>query len=83
LGHRARPNAPKTLTGEFGILKEVRCYEGRPGKIYLTVAYHSTTYVGFLFFDDQRFWKKSFEHLRRCYGMAINEIASSEIVPIE
>jgi hypothetical protein len=80
---RINAKAAKTLTGEIGILKQVRCYEDRPGKIYLTVVYHGTTYVGCLLFDDQRFWKKSFEHLRRCYGKAINEIGSSEIVSIE
>ena len=75
--------AAKTLSGEIGILKQVRCYEDRPGKIYLTVVYHGTTYVGCLLFDDQRFSKHAFEHLRHCYGRAINEIGSSEIVATE
>ena len=34
---RAHARAAKTITGEIGVLKEVRCYEDRPGRIYLTV----------------------------------------------
>ncbi len=77
---RANAKAAKTLTGEIGVLKEVRCHEDRPGRLYLTVNHDGTAYVGCLLFDDQRFCKHAFEHLQRCYGMAINEIGSSEII---
>jgi hypothetical protein len=71
---RAHARAAKTDTGEIGVLKEVRCYEDRPGRIYLTVDYDRTAYVGCLLLDDQRLCKQAFEHLR-CYGMAIQAVS--------
>ena len=76
---RAHARAVKTVTGEIGVLKEVRCYEDRPGRIYLTVDHGRTAYVGCLLFDDQRFCKYAFEHLRRCYGMDIRAVGTSEL----
>ena len=76
---RAHARAAKTITGEIGVLKEVRCYEDRPGRIYLTVDHDRTAYVGCLLFDDQRLCKHAFEHLRRCYGMAIQAVGTSEL----
>lgn len=65
--------------GETGILKQVRYYLDRPGKIYLTMDNRGVVYVGYLLFDDQVFCKHAFEHLRRCYGMAIDTIGGSEL----
>jgi hypothetical protein len=76
---RLKGKAPKTLTGEIGVLKEVRYYEDRPGRVYLTVDHNGTAYVGCLLLDDQSFCKHAFEHLRRCYGMAIEAVGSSEL----
>jgi hypothetical protein len=76
---RANAKAAKTLTGEIGVLKEVRYYEDRPGRVYLTVDHNGTAYVGSLLLDDQRFCKHAFEHLRRCYGMALDAVGSSEL----
>jgi hypothetical protein len=76
---RSNVKAAKTLTGEIGVLKGVRCYNDRPGRIYLTVAHDGTTYVGCLLFDDQSACKHAFEQLRRCYGMDIEAIGSSEL----
>ena len=76
---RAHARAAKTITGEIGVLKEARCYEDRPGRIYLTVDYDRTAYVGCLLFDDQRLCKQAFEHLQRCYGMAIQAVGTSEL----
>ena len=41
---RAHARAAKTITGEIGVLKVVRCYEDRPGRIYLTVDHYRTAY---------------------------------------
>ena len=76
---RVNAKAAKTCAGEIGILKEVRCHEDRPGRIYLTVAYNGAAYVGCLLFDDERSCQRAFEHLRRCYGMSIEAIGSSEL----
>jgi hypothetical protein len=75
----ARAKAAKKLTGEIGILKEVRYYTHRRGRIYLTTDYAGTLYVGCLVFDNHSFCEKAFEHLRRCYGMNIEAIGSSEL----
>jgi hypothetical protein len=69
------------LKGEVGILKQVRYYLDRRGRIYLTVDNHGIVYVGCLVFDNHGFCEKVFEHLRRCYGMSIDKIGSSEINP--
>ena len=42
---RAHARAAKTITGEIGVLKEVRCYEDRPGRVYLSVDHDGTTYA--------------------------------------
>ena len=76
---RAHARAAKTITGEIGVLKEVRCYEDRPGRVYLTVDHSGTAYVACVLLDDQRFCKHAFEHLRRCYGMTIEAVGSSEL----
>jgi hypothetical protein len=76
---RAHARAAKTIDGEIGVLKEVRCYEDRPGRVYLTVDHGGTAYVACVLLDDQRFCKHAFEHLRRCYGMAIQAVGSSEL----
>jgi hypothetical protein len=76
---RRHPEAPKTLAGEIGVLKEVRCHEDRPGKLYLTVDHHGTAYVGCLLLDDQSFCKHAFEHLRHCYGLTMDAISRSEL----
>ena len=75
---RATGGAPKTLSGEIGRLKDVRYYTDRPGKIYITIDHHGI-YVGCLLFDNYSFCEKMFEHLRRCYGIAISQVGSSEL----
>ncbi len=42
---RAHTRAAKTIAGEIGVLKEVRCYEDRPSRIYLTVDHGRTAYA--------------------------------------
>ena len=76
---RAHARAAKTITGEIGVLKEVRCYEDRPGRVYLTVDHGGTAYVACVLLDDQGFCKHAFERLRRCYGMTIEAVGRSEL----
>ena len=76
---RAHARAAKTITGEIGVLKEVRCYEDRPGRVYLRVDHGGTAYVACVLLDDQGFCQHAFEHLRRCYGMTIEAVGSSEL----
>jgi hypothetical protein len=71
--------APKALTGEIGILKEVRCYRARRGRLYLKIHYGGAVYVGCLVIDDEHFCERMAEHLRRHYGMSVDAIGSSEI----
>jgi hypothetical protein len=71
--------APKTLTGEIGILKEVRCYPDRRGRIYLTIDKDGAVYVGCLLLDNEVFCETLADHLRRCYGMSIEAVGSSEL----
>jgi hypothetical protein len=79
---RVKGNAPKTHTGEIGILKEARYYPDCLGRIYLTIDNDGVAYVGCLSLDDEGFCETAFQHLRRCYGMAISEVGSSEIVSL-
>jgi hypothetical protein len=51
------------------------------GKIYLTVVYNGTIYVGCLSLNDHKFCKQSFEYLRRCYGMAIMRLVGRRLLP--
>lgn len=67
---RANAKAPKTLTGEMGILKEVRYHADRRGRIYLTVDNGGALYVGCLVFKNDGFCEKVFEHLRRWFWRA-------------
>ena len=76
---RAHARAAKTITGEIGVLKEARRYEDRRGRIDLKVDHDPNAYLVCLLFHDQRFCKHAFEHLRRCYGMAIQAVGTSEL----
>ncbi len=69
----------QVLQGEIGVLKEVRYYSDRRGRIYLTIGYENSNYVGCLMFDDEIFCEQTAEHLQRLRGMPIEEIGSSEI----
>ena len=73
--------APRALTGEIGILRRVRYYPNRRGRMYLTIHHGRAAYVGCLVIDDEHFCLRMAEHLRRRYGMSIDEIGSSEITP--
>jgi hypothetical protein len=70
----------KTVNGEFGILKEARFYPERRGKVYLTIEHNRRVYVGCLVFEKHWFCINAFERLRRCYGMAVSQIGSSELL---
>jgi hypothetical protein len=74
-------NAPKTLSGEVGILKQVRSYPDRRGRIYLTIDHDGAVYVGCLLFDNEDFCEEMAEHLRQCCSMSIEAVGSSEINP--
>jgi hypothetical protein len=68
----------KAFVGEAGILKEVRHYRDRSGRLYLTMIHDHKTYVACLNFENQA-CEKAFEHLQRCYGMTISQVGSSEL----
>jgi hypothetical protein len=76
---RTNATKPKTLRAEVGYLHDVRRYLDRPGKLFLTMDHDATTYVGCLPFDDHSFCEKAFEYLRRCCGMEIENVGSSDM----
>jgi hypothetical protein len=67
------------MRGEIGVLKDVRCHPDRPGRIYLTVEHGGADYVGCLSFKNAAFCEVASAHLRRCYGMFISDIGSSDL----
>jgi hypothetical protein len=77
---RANAIRAKSLRAEIGNLQEVRRYENRPGKLYLTINYRGAGYVGCLIFDDHSFCERAFEHLRRCCGMEIETVGDLELL---
>lgn len=69
----------KTVTGEIGVLKDVRCYPDRRGRLYLTVVHGGAVYVGCISFKNAGLCEVALAHLRRCYGMALSDVGSSEL----
>jgi hypothetical protein len=71
--------AGKSFAGEIGILKEVRHYQDRRGRLYLTMVHGHATYVTCLLFKNQALCNQAFERLRRCYGMTMESVGSLEL----
>ena len=69
----------KAFAGEIGVLKEVRHHPDRRGRLYLTMVHDRASYVTCLLFENQALCDKAFEHLRRCYVIAVSDVGSSEL----
>jgi len=76
-------NGLKIFRGEIGVLKDVRRHPDRPVRIYLTVDHGGADYVACVPFKNPGLCDMAFEHLRRCYGMIISDVGSSELPLIE
>jgi hypothetical protein len=71
--------APKVVTGEIGVLRAVRYYPERRGRIYLTVDYDDAAYVGCVMIHNEAFGEEMFQHLRRCCSMSLDDIGNSPV----
>lgn len=75
----ATSRAPRVIRGEVGLLKTIRHYPDRPGRIYLTVEYRGKSYIGCLFLNDEIFWRQMIRLLKAAYGMSLRDIGGLEI----
>jgi hypothetical protein len=75
VGSQSKPN----LHGEVGLLKEVRYYGSRRGRLFLVVEYDGNDYVGCLLLDDALFCVGLCERLEQLRGMSIEAIGGVEL----
>jgi hypothetical protein len=66
------------LQGEIGVLKKVRYYPARPGRIYLSTDQDGSEYIGCVLVEDQIFCAQLANHLQGFCGMTIEAIGRLE-----
>jgi hypothetical protein len=66
------------LQGEIGVLKKVRYYSTRPGRIFLTTEQRGFDYIGCMLIEDEIFCEELAKHLQHFCGMTIEAIGSLE-----
>jgi hypothetical protein len=69
----------KQPRGEVGLLKEVRYYATKPGRLFLTIDHEGEEYTGCLLLDDDQFCAKLAELLKNHYGARLDDIGSLDI----
>jgi hypothetical protein len=69
----------RNLLGEVGLLKDVRYYASRRGRLFLYVEHEGDHYVGCLMFDDPLFCVGLCERLERLRGISIEAIGGLEL----
>ena len=68
----------KVIQGEVGILTDVVMRELELCRVFLTIRHQGTSFLGVLFFDDQRFCLKTYQFLRTCIGRGIKDIGDMD-----
>jgi len=67
------------LSGEVGVLKDVRMYDLSFKRIFLTIEYDKQLYIGCLFLDNFGFCQTVYNKLKNCVGWTIEEIAEMDM----
>ncbi len=76
---RTRGTAPKTLTGEIGVLTYVYASENVSNKLYLVIDYQHESYIGSLIFDEHSFCAKVARLMRSQIGRPIKNIGDLDV----
>ena len=68
----------KVITGEVGVLMDVRMKNADFPRLFVTIQHQGVSFVGVLFLDSERFCTKVYEFLQTCIGRDIKEISDLE-----
>ena len=68
----------KTITGEIGVLREVRLRDSNPCRLFLTIMHDGVSFLGVLFFDNEPACRPVYEFLKAQIGRSIEEIGEME-----
>ena len=66
------------ITGEVGVLMDVRMRDADSSRLFLTMQHQGGSFVGVLFLDSEPFCVKVYEFLKTCIGRDIKEIGDME-----
>ena len=66
------------ITGEVGVLMDVRMRDWDSSRLFLTTQHQGGSFVGVLFLESERFGVKVYEFLKTCIGRDIKEIKDME-----
>jgi hypothetical protein len=69
----------QSAQGEVGRLKEVRCYPGKPRRVFLVIDHESEQYTGCLLFDDDAFSQRICSFLKGYYGRLTRFIGDLDV----
>jgi len=72
-------NAWKTISGEVGVLTEVRLRDSNPCRLFLTIRHDGISYLGVLFFDNEPACLPVYNFLKTHIGRTIEEIGGMEL----
>jgi hypothetical protein len=71
------------LTGEIGILKEVRMDELKQDKCFLVIEYNGLKFTGCIMFNDRSFCQQMYRLLVDHCGRAIHDIAVLDLAQLD
>ncbi len=90
MGYRSVPNWPPVwvrcsrgpyakITGELGVLTDVKWYDLTANRCFLLIEFQSERYMGSLIFDDAAFCRQIHDLLQDHTGESIREIGDLDI----